>query len=45
MEYLDGCITAARYVVRKITAMEGRLQLLTRDVPWRCVFWMSGLEI
>jgi len=24
-EYLDGCITAARHVVRKVAAVEGKL--------------------
>ena len=25
MEYLDGCSTAIRHVIRKVAAMEGRL--------------------
>jgi len=37
-EYLDGCSTAVRYVMRKVTAMKGGLKLLARNIPWRSVF-------
>jgi len=31
-EYLDGCITAARHVTRKMAAMEGKLVWLGGDI-------------
>jgi len=45
MEYPDDCITAMRYVASKVAVTEGGLYLLTRNVPWRCVFWISELGI
>jgi len=45
MEYPDSCNTTLRHVVRKVAVIEGRLYLLARNVPWRCVFQMNGLGI
>ena len=45
MEHPDDCITVMRHVASKVAATEDRLYLLTRNVPWRCVFQMSGLGI
>ena len=40
MEYLDGCSTAIRHVVKKMAAMEGRLVCFTLQ---GCNFWMGRL--
>ena len=45
MKYSNDCITAMRHIVIKVGVIEDRLYLLTINIPWRCVFQMSGLDI
>jgi len=43
MEYLEGCSTAMRHVVRKVATMEGRLVWFGGDSTAGIYFQTSGL--
>ena len=43
MEYLDGCSTIIRHVVRKVATVEGGLVCLEMTSPQGCNFQMGGL--
>jgi len=45
MEYLKGCSTTIRYVVRKMAAMKGGLVCLEVTSPWGCISGWVDLHI